>query len=134
MSDFSDNPFLSSLGAQLDHWGNDEVQISLEIRPEHLNRQGVIQGGMVCSLLDSACGYAGIVADNPERAHGVTISLAINFIGSVRGGTVTAHGRVTGRGRKIYYAQGEIRSAAGDVIATAQGSFKYGAPRVAQPD
>ena len=131
MSGFDDNPFLASLGAHLEKWEDDNVAISLNIRPEHLNRQGVIQGGLVCSLLDTACGYAGISpTGDPERAQGVTISLTINFIGSVRGGTVTAIGKVTGRGRKIYFSQAEIRSPDGAVIATAQGSFKYGAPKV----
>ncbi len=130
MSGFDDNPFLASLGARLEQWGDDSVTISLAVRPEHLNRQGVIQGGLICSLLDTACGYAGISTTDPARAQGVTISLAINFIGSVRGGTVTASGKVTGRGRKIYFSQAEIRAPEGHVIATAQGSFKYGAPKV----
>lgn len=131
MSGFDDNPFLASLGAHIEEWVDDQVTISLDVQPAHLNRQGVMQGGLVCSLLDTACGYAGIsAAGDPARAQGVTISLAINFIGSVRGGTVTAVGKVTGRGRKIYFSQAEIRSPDGTVIATAQGSFKYGAPKV----
>jgi len=130
MSGFDDNPFLASLGAHIEQWGDDQVTISLAVQPAHLNRQGVIQGGLICSLLDTACGYAGISTSDPARAQGVTISLAINFIGSVRGGTDTATGKVTGRGRKIYFSQAEIRSPEGVVIATAQGSFKYGAPKV----
>lgn len=131
MSGFDDNPFLSSLGARIESWTEDDVVISLTLRDEHLNRQGVIQGGLVCSLLDTACGYAGLSPTQEEgRSHGVTISLAINFIASVRGGTVTATGKVTGRGRKIYFSQAEIRSEQGAVLASAQGSFKYGAPRI----
>lgn len=130
MSGFDDNPFLASLGAHIEEWVDDQVPISLAVQPAHLNQQGVMQGGLVCSLLDTACGYAGISTNDPARAQGVTISLAINFLGSVRGGTVTTVCKVTGRGRKIYFSQAEIQSPDGTVIATAQGSFKCGAPKV----
>lgn len=130
MSRFEDNPFLHSLGASIQSWGDGRVEIELPLLPSHLNRQGALQGGVVCALLDAACGYAGIEPEHPERGNSVTISLAINFIGSVKSGHVLAVGSVTGRGRKIYFSQAEVRSPDGRVIATAQGSFKYGRPRV----
>jgi uncharacterized protein (TIGR00369 family) len=130
MSRFEDNPFLHSLGASIESWGDGRVVLHLPLLPSHLNRQGALQGGVVCALLDAACGYAGIEPDNTERSNSVTISLAINFIGSVKSGHVLAVGNVTGRGRKIYFSQAEVRTPDGRVIATAQGSFKYGRPRV----
>ncbi|MVW71343.1 hotdog fold thioesterase [Bordetella sp. 15P40C-2] len=130
MSRFEDNPFLHSLGASIESWGDGRVVLHLPVQPNHLNRQGALQGGVVSALLDAACGYAGIEQDNPERSNSVTISLAINFIGSVKSGHVLAIGTVTGRGRKIYFSQAEVRTPDGRVIATAQGSFKHGRPRV----
>ena len=55
--------------------------------------------GQPCSveaahIHDAACGYAGIDPDNAERNNSVTISLAINFIGSVKSGHVLASGIV----------------------------------------
>lgn len=133
MSRFEDNPFLHSLGATIDSWEDDRVIIRMALQPHHLNRQGALQGGVVCALLDASCGYAGIDPNNLERSNSVTISLAINFIGSVKAGDVLAIGTVTGRGRKIYFSQAEVRSADGRVLATAQGSFKYGSPRIDTP-
>lgn len=130
MSRFEDNPFLHSLGATIESWEDDRVVIRMALQPHHLNRQGALQGGVVCALLDVACGYAGIDPNNIERAHSVTISLAINFIGSVTSGDVLAIGTITGRGRKIYFSQADIRTPDDRILATAQGSFKYGSPRI----
>lgn len=130
MSRFEENPFLHSLGATIQTWGDGRVVISMTLQPNHLNRQAALHGGVVCALLDAACGYAGIEPNNPERSNSVTISLAINFIGSVKVGDVLAIGTVTGRGRKIFFSQAEVRTPDGQVLATAQGSFKYGSPRV----
>lgn len=130
MSRFEDNPFLHSLGATIESWGDGRVTIRLAVQPNHLNRQGALQGGVVAALLDAACGYAGIDPDNPERSNSVTISLALNFIGSVQGGHVIATGTVTGSGRKIFFSQAQVTAPDGRVLASAQGSFKYGSPRV----
>ena len=130
MSRFEDNPFLHSLGATIESWGDGRVVIRMALQPNHLNRQGALQGGVVSALLDAACGYAGIDPDNAERSNSVTISLAINFIGSVKSGHVLATGTVTGSGRKIYFSQATVTAPDGRVLASAQGSFKYGSPRV----
>lgn len=130
MSRFEDNPFLHSLGATIESWGDGRVAIRMALQPSHLNRQGALQGGVVCALLDAACGYAGIDPDSTEQNHSVTISLAINFIGSIKSGEVLATGSVTGRGRKIYFSRAEVTAPDGRVLASAQGSFKYGGPRL----
>lgn len=130
MSRFEDNPFLHSLGATIESWGDGRIVINMALQPTHLNRQGALQGGVVAALLDAACGYSGIDPDNAERSNSVTISLAINFIGSVKSGNVIATGTVTGSGRKIFFSQAHVTTSDGRVLASAQGSFKYGGPRV----
>lgn len=132
MTGFEHNPFLHSLGAVIEEWGDGRIVLSMDLKPGHLNRQGALQGGVVCALLDAACGYAGIVPQpGDSQGNAVTISLAINFIGSVKAGRVVATGTVTGRGRKIYFARAEVCTPDGRILASAQGSFKYGGPRLA---
>lgn len=131
MSGLEHNPFLNSLGIKIHSWTSGQVVLYIDLQPMHLNRQGVLQGGVVSALLDAACGYAGLVSDPDDaQGNGVTISLAVNFIGSVSEGRVIATGNVTGKGRKIYFSQGQVATEDGRVLATAQGSFKYGAARV----
>ncbi len=131
MTGLEHNPFLHSLGIKIQSWTSGQIVLYIDLQPMHLNRQGVLQGGVVSALLDAACGYAGLVPHpDDEQGNGVTISLAVNFIGSVSEGRVIATGSVTGKGRKIYFSQGQVATEDGRVLATAQGSFKYGAPRV----
>lgn len=131
MTGFEHNPFLHSLGAVIESWGDGQIVLSMDLRPQHLNRQGALQGGVVCSLLDAACGYSGIVPQaDDSQGNAVTISLAINFVGSVTSGRVIATGNVIGRGRKIYFARAEVCTPDGRVLASAQGSFKYGSPKL----
>jgi uncharacterized protein (TIGR00369 family) len=121
-----ENPFLHMLGADLHAWRADYAEFRLALAPWHLNRQGTLQGGVIATLLDVACGYSGLCAaagDAPR--HGATLSLAINFLAPVNSGTVRAIGQRTGGGRNIYFAEARIVDEAGVLIATAQGSFKY---------
>ena len=56
------SPFLSILWARLDAWDQSVAQISLSTQAELLNRSGVIQGEVLATLPDHACGLAGVYA------------------------------------------------------------------------
>jgi uncharacterized protein (TIGR00369 family) len=120
-----DNPLLEHLGVRLVDWLPGACRLALELEPRHLNRQASLQGGVIATLLDAACGYAGLrqTVDGPA-AHAVTLSLAINYLAKAAQGEVHAQGRITGGGRRVYFATGELRDAADQLIATAQGAFK----------
>jgi uncharacterized protein (TIGR00369 family) len=123
-----DNPLLESLGVELLEWQLDTCTLGLDIQPHHLNRQRSLHGGVIATLLDAACGYAGIYSPSGEVSrHAVTVMLNISYIGMVQGGRVKVTGRVTGSGRKIYFAAAELRRESGELVATAQGSFKRSA-------
>lgn len=40
------NPFLQSLGIELVRWAKDEAEFHMPIQPQHLNRQGMLHGGL----------------------------------------------------------------------------------------
>jgi len=120
-----DNPLLEHLGVRLVEWGAGHCRLALPIEPRHLNRQASLQGGVTATLLDAACGYAGLVthSDQPP-ANAVTLMLSISYLAKASSGEVQARGRVTGGGRRVYFASAELTDAQGTVIATAQGTFK----------
>jgi uncharacterized protein (TIGR00369 family) len=97
----------------------------LDIESRHLNRQANLQGGVIATLLDSACGYAGLkIADDAPPGHAVTVMLTVSYLSGVREGRLKAEGRVTHAGHRLYFASGELRTEEGRLVATAQGSFK----------
>lgn len=124
------NPFLQSLGVELAHWAPGETEFHMPIEARHLNRQGMLHGGLIATLLDAACGYAGLHADEgEEEVHGVTVMLNIAYLSAAREGRVIARGRVNRRGRSLYFAEASLATAGGELLATAQGTFKQGGRR-----
>jgi uncharacterized protein (TIGR00369 family) len=120
-----DNPFLSSLGVELVHWAEGQAEFHMAIEPQHLNRQGMLHGGLVATLLDAACGYAGLYSPEHEpESHGVTVMLNISYLSAAREGVVIAKGQVSRSGRSLYFVQGTLVSDQGVLLATAQGTFK----------
>lgn len=119
-----DNPLLSYLGIEFLHWGEGCASFGLTLGPQHLNRQGKLQGGVLATLLDVACGYAGLGQDEGEpRAEAVTAMLSVSYLATVSAGRVIATGRVTRSGRRLYFATGEAVGEDGALLATAQASF-----------
>jgi uncharacterized protein (TIGR00369 family) len=124
------NPFLQSQGVELVHWVPGEAEFHMPIQARHLNRQGMLHGGLVATLLDAACGYAGLhVGEGEEEVHGVTVMLNIAYLSAAREGSVVARGRVSRSGRSLYFAEASLMSTEGVLLATAQGTFKQGGRR-----
>lgn len=121
----SNTDFNAHVGYRLVDWNKGTSCIELDIEPKHLNSQGIGHGGVLLSLLDSACGACGSTRPPPApRCMSVTISLSANFVHPMRGTMLRAQGRLTGGGRRIYFADGTIHDETGRLIATANGAFK----------
>lgn len=120
------SPFQQMMGYLLVAWERDHAVVDYEIRPDHLNRTGRLHGGVLASLLDTACGYAGVFCDEPgARRATVTLTLSVNFVAAVNAGRLSVAARRTGGGRSIFFADATVHDGEGRLIATASGSFKY---------
>jgi uncharacterized protein (TIGR00369 family) len=129
-SDVLDNPFLETLGVTRNEWREGFAEFQVRVQPALLNRQQILQGGVIATLLDAACGYSGLYSADPSRKiHGVTLSLTLNFLDRGLGDKVIARGYLERKGRSIFFARGEARVESGLLIATAQGTFKYASRR-----
>ncbi|MEK6593808.1 MAG: PaaI family thioesterase [Pseudomonadota bacterium] len=120
------NPFLRLLGVEIVAWQPDLVELRCELKPELLNRSGALQGGVLATLIDAACGYSGLYcgeADQPR--HAVTITLAVNYLRKVSSGRLRAVGKRHGGGRKVFFARGEVFDADGNLVASGQTAHKY---------
>ena len=117
--------FNAELGFRLVEWASDRAVMELDIAEKHLNRSGVLHGGVLATLIDAVCGYCGVwrPADEPP-AKALTLTLTTNFMGQVREGTVRASALRKGGGRKIFFAAGEVTDAQGNVLAMGEGSYR----------
>lgn len=121
-----DNPFLEHMGIEIIKWEEGIAEFRMTIQPWHMNRQGAVQGGVVSTLVDAACGYAGLYSPpgSPE-VHGVTITLNINFVSGVKAGVLFAKAKKVGGGRTIFFSDAHVYDENGTMIASGQASFKY---------
>jgi uncharacterized protein (TIGR00369 family) len=115
-------PFNQYLGIHVDRMEGGVASARVELGPQHTNNRGVAHGGVVSSLLDSAMGAA-VISAIPKEWWCATTGLSIQFIAGARTGVILATGTVTRKGRSVAFVQGEARDAAGNLIATAQGTW-----------
>ncbi|MBV9919017.1 MAG: PaaI family thioesterase [Solirubrobacterales bacterium] len=88
-----------------------------------LNPIGLVHGGLACTLLDYAAASA-LLATLPAEASFTTIELKVSFLRPVRAGdTLLAHGWITKPGQRIAFAEADLRSGRGKLVATASSSL-----------
>ncbi|MFB9267204.1 PaaI family thioesterase [Bradyrhizobium erythrophlei] len=99
------------------------VIIGLRLAKPHTNGRGLIHGGLIAALADNAMGYSCGQATGWTTSF-VTISLAVDFIGSAKiGQWLAVESDVIKTGSTICFAQSLIK--ADDVtIARANGTFR----------
>ncbi|MDN3517807.1 PaaI family thioesterase [Aquisalimonas lutea] len=135
MADESNNPdafgqvtgegFHELVGHRLARWEENLAELVLDVDARHLNRSGVLHGGVLSTLIDAVCGFAGCYSPDPADRRGcITLSLTVSFTGQVSGGTIRAVGRRRAGGRRIFAATGEVFSADGELIAMGEGTFR----------
>ncbi|NIC03897.1 PaaI family thioesterase [Billgrantia bachuensis] len=128
MSELSHPPtmgYFELLGMRVVEWSEGIAVVELVADERHLNRSGIVHGGVLGSMLDSALSLAGLHCEIPGRVRrGMTLSLATTFVGPAGPGVLRATGRVRGGGRKVYMASGEIIDAQGQLLAMAEGAFR----------
>lgn len=120
------NPFLRLLGVEIVSWQSDAVELCCEIKPELLNRNGALQGGVVATLIDAACGYSGLYCAEADRPrHAVTITLGVSYVNKVSSGRLRVLGKRYGGGRRVFFASAEVFDAGGKLVASGQTAHKY---------
>ncbi len=121
--------FAETIGYRLTDWREDGAEISFEAEARHMNRSGLLHGGVLATVIDAACGFAGCYQAPPGQGRrALTLSLTTQYLGAVAAGarlTATATAKRTGGGRTIFFSNCEVRDAEGRLVATGSGTFKY---------
>ena len=119
--------FADLVGYRLAAWREDHAEIVLALGRQHVNRTGRLHGGVLCTLIDAACGYAGTFAVEGRSRQALTLALTTQFLAAAHAGaTLTATGRRVGGGRRIFFAAAEVHDEAGRLVARGDGTFRYG--------
>ncbi|MCR6631466.1 MAG: PaaI family thioesterase [Magnetospirillum sp.] len=118
--------FQDLLGYRLVEWREDEAVLDLLLDHRHLNRAGVVHGGVLSTLIDTACGFAATWCPFEGRVRRVvTLSLTTSFTGQARHGVIVARARKRAGGSKVVFCAAEVTDADGKLLAMGEGTFRY---------
>jgi uncharacterized protein (TIGR00369 family) len=123
---------VADLGLEPLGFEGEEYVVALSVRPRHLNIGGLVHGGVLCSLLDTAMARAFFMAGGGRTLSAATLEMKVNFLGPARGGRLEARGRVVHRTRRTAYVEGRVADGEGRLIARATATmmvFEEGEPR-----
>lgn len=90
-----------------------------DVKREHFNPNGVLHGGVVMALLDTAMGHAvaGLVAQ--DGAFNSAAQMSVQFLEPIRAGKVTARAEVRKCGKRLAVVEAEATDDNGMVLAVA---------------
>ena len=120
------NGFIAKMGAELTHWDSERVVIELPVEDLHLNGIGVVHGGVIGALIDTAGARAGIfctVEGNKRSA--MTVSLNVNLVGNISAGVLVTEARLRKAGKTIYVSSCDVHDGDGNLLATGEVVCRY---------
>lgn len=116
------SPYYQTMGMSLVELDNGRAVIRLTAQPSHLNADGILHGGVLPAIADGAMGNA-LRTLHGDAAQVLTVEIHLHYLRPVTGGSVLAEGRVVQSGRRLSFAEVEMRDDDGRVVAKGSGTF-----------
>ena len=115
---FAAVPYAKFLGLELGEIADGQVSIQLQVRDEVLQNQGVVHGGAIASLIDTASAFA-VLSQIEVSERVTTTDLTIHYLRPVTSGSMTATARVVRGGRRLFVLSVEVTNDQNVLVATA---------------
>jgi uncharacterized protein (TIGR00369 family) len=115
-------PYAHLLGIELDDIGKGAATLGLDVRKELTQNHGVVHGGAIASLIDTAMAFAIITLLAP-REKVTTVDLTISYLRPLTKGRITAAARVLRAGRRLFVVSAEVLDAEGKLASTALSTY-----------
>jgi uncharacterized protein (TIGR00369 family) len=114
---FARQTYMGTLGAELVHVDEDEVDITLPFSEKLVQQDGFLHAGVVAGITDSACGYAALTRLDAS-VEVLTVEFKINLLAPAAGERLIARGRVVRSGRSLTVCRG-------DAVTLSEGREKH---------
>ena len=115
-------PFAHLLGIELDELSNGIASLSLNVRKELTQNHGVVHGGAIASLIDTATAFA-IISLLAPKERVTTVDLTISYLRPLTKGRITAVAKVRRAGRRLFVVSADITGEDGKLAATALSTY-----------
>jgi uncharacterized protein (TIGR00369 family) len=97
-------------------------EVRLRLRPEHINRAGMLLGPIGFALVDYAMGDLAYALCPPGRK-ALTSNVTVHFMEGAERGEVTATAQVLRPGHRLVTLSSEVRDEQGRLLMSALGQF-----------
>ncbi len=94
------------------------LRCAFEATDAFLNPAGVVQGGILASMLDEAMGPVTAAVSGGE-VFAQTLEMKVSYLRAARPGPILGEGRIVQRGREILFLEGRLSDAEGRSLAVA---------------
>jgi uncharacterized protein (TIGR00369 family) len=98
---------MQTLGAVMGKVEPGQVEIEMPFQAGLTQQHGFIHGGIVTSILDSACWYAAFSLIAPDSAV-LTVEYKVNFMAPAKGERLVSRGQVLRPGASITVCKGDV--------------------------
>ncbi len=115
-------PFARFLGIELDEVGKGTATLGLSIRRELTQNHGVVHGGAIASLIDTATAFAIISMLSPGEKV-TTVDLTISYLRPLITGRMAARAKVVRSGRRLFVVSADLFDQDGNLAATALSTY-----------
>jgi 1,4-dihydroxy-2-naphthoyl-CoA hydrolase len=122
-------PLCATLGIRVQEYRPEQVELALDWAPGLCTSGGMLHGGIIMTLADSAAGVCAYL-NLPSTAQGTaTIEGKTNFMAAIRSGTATAVSRPLHVGSRTIVVETDVRTPDGRLAArTLQTQAVLGGP------
>jgi uncharacterized protein (TIGR00369 family) len=119
--------FPNVLGIEVEELRRDYARLRMPWRPDLNQPQGLMHGGAIATLIDTAVVPA-IGTAYPDNRMFSTIELSVRYLQPVRQEDLVAEGWVTRRGKRVVFCEVEVRTASAVKVAAGTLIYIIGSP------
>jgi uncharacterized protein (TIGR00369 family) len=116
------SPFHQWAGMELVSVGDGRAELTMDLLPQHFNPQGIVHGGIISALADTAIGLALRAKLRPGYTHR-TAQLNVHFLAKGEGNRLVGVGRAVHLGSMTGYGESEVLDGQGRLLARATATF-----------
>lgn len=115
-------PYARLMGIELEEVGAGTATLALQVRKELTQNHGVVHGGAIASLIDTATAFA-IISLLAPKEEVTTVDMAISYLQPVTGGRLKAAAKVVRAGRRLFVVSADVIDTQGKLAATALSTY-----------
>jgi uncharacterized protein (TIGR00369 family) len=118
----ADVPYAGFLGIELEKIESGSATLGIRVRKELTQNHGVVHGGAIASLIDTATAFAIITLLGPQEKV-TTVDLTISYLRPVTNGRLTCTANVLRAGRRLLVVSADLSDSRQKLVATALSTY-----------